>query len=357
MSLKVKVRVPATTANMGPGFDCLGMALALYNEVEFEVEVHRAVESGRGPSLWPSSSSQSRHLLTPESSADSVAAPESKNLIYRSFVTTLSRLGVIPKSVRHRMLKTTIPVARGLGSSAACIVAGVLAAREAAARFGAREMSLSDAIDLATEIEGHPDNVVPAALGGLTVAVWRVDASAASGDRAAGSLGPSEEGLGDGPPSGEPRRRVVYCRLDPPKDLTLAAFVPDFRLSTEQARAALPAAYSREDAVFNIGRAALLTACLASGDLGPLRTAVDDRVHQPYRLPLIAHSKDVIAAARAAGSEAEFVSGSGPTIMALVRGDGNGFAREVSPKLAAIPGGWVLQLFRPDGRGAIAWVE
>ena len=95
-------------------------------------------------------------------------------------------------------------------------------------------MSLSDAIDLATEIEGHPDNVEPAALGGLTVAVWRVDASAASGDRAAGSLGPSEEGLGDGPPSGEPRRRVVYCRLDPPKDLTLAAFVPDFRLSTEQ---------------------------------------------------------------------------------------------------------------------------
>lgn len=323
MSIKVKVRVPATTANMGPGFDCLGMALTLYNEAEFEVA---AAGTGGGESR------------TPE---DLSGVTDSKNLVCKSFVTALLRFGVAPKSVSFRMLKTGIPVARGLGSSAACIVAGVLAAREAAARLGAGRVGLGEAIDLATEIEGHPDNVVPAILGGITVAVCA--------DEPGGDLGDVTQR--------RESRRVICRRLEPPKDIALAAFVPDFRLSTEEARAALPATYSRHDAVFNISRAALLTASLATGDLTSLRTAVDDRIHQPYRLPLIAHSKDVIEAARAAGSEAEFVSGSGPTIMAVLRGDGDGFAQEVSRKLAAVPGGWALYLLKPDDRGAVVSVE
>ncbi len=137
----------------------------------------------------------------------------------------------------------------------------------------------------------------------------------------------------------------------------MAALVPDFRLSTEEARSALPAQYDRADAVSNIGRAALLTASLASGDLSCLRAAVEDRIHQPYRLPLIAHSREVIEAARAAGSEAEFVSGSGPTIMALLRGDGAAFAAQVSDRLARIPGGWVVHLLKPERSGAQVWVE
>jgi homoserine kinase len=335
MSIRVKARVPATTANMGPGFDCLGMALDLYNEMEFEVEV-----GGGSPDIkWPPVDSPGTGL-GPGLECQA-GTPPGKNLIYRSFALTLDRLGVACHSTRLRTLRTDIPIARGLGSSAACIVAGVLAAREVAVQVGAGTMSLAQAIDLAVEVEGHPDNVVPATLGGMTVAVWTEESSTA---------------LGEGPPTDEHRRRVVHCRMDPPKDLTLAAFVPDFRLTTEQARGALPATYSREDAVFNIGRAALLTACLASGDLSRLRTAADDRIHQPYRLPLIAHSRDVIAAARAAGSEAEFVSGSGPTIMALVRGDGNAFAAEVAGKLAGIPGGWVLHLLKPALSGAVAWV-
>lgn len=375
MTLKVKVRVPATTANMGPGFDCLGMALAMYNEVEFEIAGCAAGHGKRSSSCTFPCSKATLPLSSTSSDGErgsscsfsrsgklrsregSSTTPESKNLIYRSFVSTLRRLGVIPQSVIVRTLKAGIPVARGLGSSAACIVAGVLAAREAAAKLGGEEMSLAQAIDLAVEIEGHPDNVVPAVLGGMTVAVWTGESSTVSTDGTAGAPGASKAGSGYGSPAGETRRRVVCCRIDPPRDLTLAAFVPDFRLATEQARGALPATYSREDAVFNIGRAALLLASLVSGDFSCLRTAVDDRIHQPYRLPLIAHSNDVISAARTAGSEAEFVSGSGPTIMALVRGDGNAFAQDVSRELAGIPGGWVLHLLKPDDRGAVAWVE
>jgi homoserine kinase len=308
MSLRVKARVPATTANMGPGFDCLGMALALYNEVEFQVA----------------------EMASPCEGKETV--PLSKNLIYRCFALALDRLGVVPQSWRLRMLKADIPVARGLGSSAACIVAGVLAARAVAPRLGGAEMSLAEAIDLSVEIEGHPDNVVPATVGGMTVAVM--------------VEGPCKDRRPAGP------RRVQYCRIDPPEDLTMAAIVPDFRLSTEEARGALPAQYDRADAVFNIGRAALLTACLASGDLSSLRTAVDDRIHQPYRLPLISHSGEVIEAARAAGSLAEFVSGSGPTIMALLRGDGAAFAGEVLDRLARIPGGWEVYLLKPERSGA-----
>lgn len=353
MSLKVRVRVPATTANLGPGFDCLGMALSLYNELEFEISDAGRFDAGGTEGISQGDVPQRDALQTDTSQRGGAQrdasqrdgpqrdAPEPRNLVVRSFSECLRRLEVSAGWVRYRALKTDIPVARGLGSSAACIVAGVLAAREVAARLGGKEMSLSEAIDLATEIEGHPDNVVPAAIGGLTAAVWE----GGPGDEDGGSLGPV------------PSSRVVYCRLAPPEELTMAALVPDFRLSTEEARSALPGSYGRADVVFNISRAALLVAAVATGDLGVLRTAVQDRVHQPYRLPLIPNASEVLAAARGAGSLAEFVSGSGPTIMALLRGDGTEFSREVLPRLARIPGGWKIYLLKPDHRGAVVWAE
>lgn len=315
--MRVRVRVPATTANLGPGFDCLGLALSMCNEVEFHVE-------GVAGTGQTTSSKGNRVVRVTSEGRPYRSVPLSKNLVYRSFSHAISLLGITVSSVNIDVLRTEIPIARGLGSSAASITAGVLAAREVSRGLGRSSISPDEAIDIAVEIEGHPDNVVPAMVGGMTVAAL----------------------------TGESGRRTVYSRVPVPESLVFAALVPGFRVSTEDARKVLPENYSRADAVFNVGRAALLIASLAAGDLSALRTATADKLHQPYRLALIPHSAEVIRAAREAGSIAEFLSGSGPTIMAVVEGDGADFARRISSRVAGISGKWAVHLLRPDHGGA-----
>lgn len=265
---KVCVRVPASTANLGPGFDALGMALGLYNEIEVEL-------TGIGLTL-----------TVEGEGAEKLQPLRERNLVARSVTETLLRLGVRPEGLRVRMLNR-IPLSRGLGSSSAAAMGGVAAAVAlAGAPLGPEAM-----LDLALPYEGHPDNIAPALLGGLTVST-----------------------LVEG--------QVKCVKLPVPEGLRAVAVIPEFHLSTAKARRALPPTVPRADAVFNVGRATLLLAALQAGRLDLLREATRDRLHQPYRAPLVPGMEEVLAEGTRAGALACFLSGAGPTLLALTTGDG-----------------------------------
>jgi len=264
----VRVHVPASTANLGPGFDALGMALGLYNEVEVELVGHGlALEiTGEG--------------------ADRLQALGDRNLVARSVTQTLRHFGVSAEGLRIRMLNR-IPLSRGLGSSSAAVMGGVAAAAAIAGVKAEPEVLL----DLALPYEGHPDNITPALLGGLTVAT-----------------------LVNG--------KVRCVKLPVPAGLVAVAVIPEFHLSTAVARKALPPTVPRADAVFNVGRVALFLAAMQSGRFDLLREAARDRLHQPYRAPLVPGMSDVLEEGDRAGALACFLSGAGPTLLALAREDG-----------------------------------
>ncbi len=265
----VRVWVPASTANLGAGFDALGMALGLYNEIEVE-------QGGDGDGL---------RLVIEGEGAERLQALGAQNLVARAVVGTLAQLGVPSTSVRVRMVNR-IPLSRGLGSSSAAVVGGVAAA----ATLAGVSLSPEELLDLALPLEGHPDNIAPALLGGLTVAT-----------------------LVEG--------KVRCVKLPVPDTLQAIAVIPDFRLSTVKARQALPPTVPRRDAVFNVGRVALFLAALQAGRLDLLREAVKDRLHEPYRAPLVPGMPEVLAEGERAGALACFLSGAGPTLLALVAGD------------------------------------
>jgi len=301
----VRILVPATTANLGPGFDALGVALSLYDRFEAE-EADRAVVEGCPPEL---------------------AGPD--NLFLRAYRRGLEELGLPFAGLRVRFA-ADIPVARGLGSSAACIVGGLMAASHIAScpaapggaadrRWGA--LGRDRILDLAAELEGHPDNVAPALLGGFA-------ASVAEGGR------------------------VSSVRSPVGGTLSFHALVPPFELRTSEARAALPAAVSFRDAVFNAGRAALVAAAFASADYGAL-ASLADRLHEPYRAPLVPGWEELRRAALEAGALAVFLSGAGPTIMALTLGKAPGFGAAIDPILTSRPGGaWRRLELAADDEGA-----
>lgn len=273
----VTVTVPATSANVGAGFDSLGLALSMYNVFTFE-EADRI------------------HIT----SVDDTHVPGgANNLVYRSARAAYDQLGVPLKGLRITQ-RNDIPMARGLGSSSACIVAGLLGAN---ALLG-KPLTQRQMLTLATAIEGHPDNVAPAMLGGFVTSVY-------------------DEGL----------VYTVKKNIDP--DLAFAAFVPDFRLLTSKARAALPQMVSHKDAVYNLSRAALATAAFCDGDYGLLGVATKDSLHQRYRLPLIEGGDEVFELAQDMGAQAVYISGAGPTIIAVVHKDDQEFferTREALPQ-------------------------
>jgi homoserine kinase len=265
----VRVWVPASTANLGAGFDALGLALGLYNEIEVE-------QGGDGDGL---------RLVIEGEGADRLQALGAQNLVARAVAGTLAHFGVPPTSIRVRMVNR-IPLSRGLGSSSAAVVGGVAAA----ATLAGVSLAPEELLDLALPLEGHPDNIAPALLGGLTVAT-----------------------LVEG--------KVRCVKLPVPDTLQAIAVIPDFRLSTVKARQALPPTVPRRDAVFNVGRVALFLAALQAGRLDLLREAVKDRLHEPYRAPLVPGMPEVLAEGERAGALACFLSGAGPTLLALVAGD------------------------------------
>ena len=255
----VKVRVPATTANLGPGFDALGLALGLYNELELALADETTVEiSGEGEHALPR---------------------DGRHLILRSAQQLADDAGKIVSGWKLSQINR-IPLARGMGSSSAAIVGGLVAANELL-QTGLSKESL---LDLAARIEGHPDNVAPAIYGGLTVCC---------------------------------ANESLCCLPLPAPCLRIILAIPDFEVSTEAARKVMPTEIPHRDGVFNSMHVAMVVASLASGRYDLLGCGMHDKLHQPYRAHLVPGFEQVIAAALDAGAYAAALSGSGPTMAAF----------------------------------------
>lgn len=296
--MKRTVRVPATTANLGPGFDSFGCALGLYNTYTFE-----AIPEG----------------LEITGCAEKYC--NDRNLSVRAYMMTLEEAGVPYTGLRMEMLETQVPVSRGLGSSAAMIVAGVVAANaEAGYPFDNRKL-----LEIANRIEGHPDNLAPAIYGGLTASM-----------------------VNDGIPD-----TVSYQMAE---GLRFVVCIPSFELATSKARKALPETYPRADAVFNLSHGAVLLKALETGNVPVISRALDDRLHQPYRYSLIDEYETVRRIAFDSGAIAFCISGAGPTLLALT--DDRNFAGRLAARLAKeTVKGWKVLSPEVDRQGAIVTEE
>lgn len=261
---RAQIVVPASSANLGPGFDCLGIALSLYHRLTVtEVE-------GEGVEI----------RVTGEVAAK--VPLDCRNAVYQAMAQIFAAAGYRPGRLLLEC-HCDIPLACGLGSSAAALLAGLAAGL----LISGQELERQRLIEMGVSVEGHPDNIVPSVLGGFTAAVVTAG-------------------------------RVDYARLEPPEGLGVVVAIPDFSLSTNQARAVLPRQVSFQDAVANLGRVGLLTAAMASRRLELLRTAMVDVLHEPYRLKLVPGLEEVRRAALEAGALGVALSGAGPTILALV---------------------------------------
>lgn len=270
MPLVASVTVPATTANLGPGFDCIGVALTLYNQFEFI-----CLEEPDAPTV----------KINVPGTHSSLISKDKTNLVYQAFTKLYEHLDQDPPSVEIN-IKMSIPLARGLGSSATAIIGGLLGANQLAGT----PLSDVEILQLAIAIEGHPDNIVPALLGGCRLATASQN-----------ELGMSWQ----------------ICDVPWHESIIPTIAVPNFTLSTEKARSVLPLEVSRSDAIFNISRMGLLLRGLEKGDETWLRTALQDKIHQPYRQILIPGYKAVQKAAIEAGAYGMVISGAGPSLLAL----------------------------------------
>ncbi|OMH40371.1 homoserine kinase [Desulfurobacterium indicum] len=257
--MRFKVSVPASTSNLGAGFDALGLALTINNDFIVESADKYQVEvEGEGKGELPE---------------------DEKNLFLRAYKSTMEYLG-LNQPVKVKQINR-IPLGRGLGSSATAIVGGILAAE----KLAGKKLSLPEVIDVAFKFEPHPDNVLPAYTGGFVVAATNGDLS--------------------------------YVKLDFPEELKVVIVVPELFLSTEDSRSVLPETYTREDAIFNIQRVALLMGALQKKDFSLLKEAVKDRIHQPYRCDLIPGFWEVLSQGYKEGAYAVYLSGAGSCIGAL----------------------------------------
>jgi homoserine kinase len=283
-----RIKVPATSANIGPGFDAMGLALELYLQIDVQ-----PLDNGIQKIVWSDPS------ITP--------LPDDKNLILTALKTTLRRLGHEQQGFELIIHDCQIPFSRGLGSSASAIVAGIVAANE----LCAKKMNTKDIIDWATELEGHPDNVVPAILGGMSISIQSAE-------------------------------KVYSTQIPVPEKLAFAVLVPDFELSTKLAREALPESYSKSDCIHNLSRAAFLVASFNNNSTEGLREALNDRIHQPYRIGLIQDGATVLDKTRELGAIGEFISGAGPTLIALYDKSNSEFKHLLSEELSKLSTNWTL---------------
>ncbi|MBL76007.1 MAG: homoserine kinase [Chloroflexi bacterium] len=261
MSNSITVTVPATTANLGPGFDCLGIALSLWNTIKVGFSLSpKIIIHGEGEKFLPT---------------------DSNNLMYKAAEKILNEAGIKGQSLSLEAW-LEIPLSRGLGSSSAAI-AGSIYAVNALLNY---PLSPHRLLQIATEIEGHPDNVAPALMGGMSIVV-------------------SEQG------------QVHAVPVQLPSNLQCVAYIPDTPMSTSDARSVLEPNVSRSDAVFNIGRTALLVAALSQGNFEYLKVATQDRLHQPQRQKIFRQMKVIFDHAIAAGANGAFLSGAGSTIIAF----------------------------------------
>lgn len=289
----IRVRVPATSANIGPGFDAMGLALKMYNEFGFEsleegieiVGFHEKYRNG-------------------------------DNLVLRSVRRLYQAAGEKLEGMRIT-LKEGIPVSRGLGSSAACIVGGLVGANA----LLEKPLEKEALIELAVELEGHPDNVVPAFEGGLTVSF-------------------AEGGI------------VRHEKIDfDYEKLLLNALIPDFEVSTEQARKVLPEKFTLDDVVGNISRTAMLVALLTNGKFENMWDILSDRVHQPYRSRLIKGFDRIEEKMRELEFDGLFISGAGPTLMGVLSERDNSKIDALKEFLDSMENIWKLEPLGIDREG------
>ena len=267
----ISVRVPATSANMGPGFDSLGISLKLYNEYEF-AEIDKGIVF--------------------EGVEKEFANKE--NIIFQAMEKTFKRYKYNYSGLLIKVVKQQIPISRGLGSSSSCIVAGIVGAM----KLIGIKINKDEVFKIAVEIEGHPDNVSPAIFGGMTVSIMEQD-------------------------------KPIYNCINVKPGIKFIALIPRFRLSTAEARAVLPEKLPLADAVFNVGRTALLVSTLINGQYELLKYAVQDKIHQDYRSCLIEGFTEIYRAALDQGALACYLSGAGPTIMTIVQADNEVFKEHI----------------------------
>lgn len=258
----VKIKVPGTSANIGPGFDTLGLALNIFNEIIVEKK-EEGIEI-----KWD--------IPNPN-------IPLEENLVYVALVHTLKKYKKENLGCTITMSKIDIPISRGLGSSAAAIVGGIYAANYLMDNV----LSTNDIVEIATELEGHPDNVAPAILGNMIISVMT-------------------------------DKKVLYSKINFPEEIKFNVLIPNFKLSTEKARSVLPKSYSTADCISNASRLALMLSFLNEKRFEDLRECLLDKIHQPYRFPLINNSLDIFEKSKELGALGEFISGAGPTLITWV---------------------------------------
>lgn len=273
--MKVSVKVPATTANLGPGFDCLGLALPIYNTITVE----ETVLPGTGIEI---------NIIDETREMDFISIPtDENNIVYKAIELLYNSIGQEPDELKIT-INTHIPITRGLGSSASVVVGGLLAANELLGR-PADEAAL---LSIASEIEGHPDNVTPAILGGFILSSLEEDGS------------------------------VVYRKLKWPKDWNITVCIPDYELATDIARSVLPSEIPIKDAVFNLKRTAMLIEAVNAADIDLMKYALQDKLHQPYREKLIPGMKEIKEALQHEENVMGVVlSGAGPSLVIISHGN------------------------------------
>ena len=240
--MKISVKVPATTANLGPGFDCFGMALTLYNKITLEELVYP--DKGLEINIIPGEQDNETSLLT--------IPMDKTNIVYKAIELLYNYVGQTPPDLRIN-IQTDIPIAKGLGSSASVIVGGIIAANKLLGN-PADEAAL---LSIANDLEGHPDNTTPAIVGGFCISSAEEDGS------------------------------VIYKKIEWPEDWKIAVCMPDYELATQISRSVLPEAVKIEDAVFNLKRSAMFIDALHTKDSELMRYALSDKLHHPYRSRLI----------------------------------------------------------------------
>ena len=297
--MKVKVKVPATSANLGSGFDVAGLALTLYNTFTFELS---------------------------EDGLNIKGCPEQfcneNNLTYQAFKRAAEVCGLEYQGVNIEC-SGEVPYTRGLGSSSTCIVAGIVGAFA----FKDKVEERQEILELATSIEGHPDNVAPAIFGGVTVSVMEED-------------------------------NVLTLNIPVKHDYRFVALIPPFTLSTEQSRAVLPQILPRKDAIKNVSHLALMVASLINGYDEGIKLGFKDRLHQPYRGDLIAGFDEIMAVLEKDEQVlGAYLSGAGPTIMAVIHADDRMGVVRIKEELGDLIKDWRVNKLELDNRGYIADYE
>ena len=293
----VKIRVPATSANMGPGFDSLGIAFNLYNEFEFSEE-----------------GTENKFYGFKEEFCNE------ENIVYKAMITCFEKCKYKPKGIKINLLREDIPISRGLGSSSTCIVAGLLGANN----IMGNPLTVNELFKIGVQIEGHPDNIAPAFFGGMVVSV-----------------------LEDG--------EALYNKIDIKRGITFVAIIPDFELSTSTARKVLPKKVSLKDAVYNISRVSLMISAFVNGNYDLLKYGCKDSIHEKYRSPLIKNYDLVYNKCISFGALSCFLSGAGPTIMVLIKNDEKEIVNKIRDFLRRENISWKVKELAIDNLGAIVY--